>query len=65
MREILFATDLVPDFPTAAPYAVSLAQENQAHLVLLHVIEDAKAGDGRPRWLNHTTQGLPTPHTRI
>ncbi len=36
MREILYAT---------APYAVSLAQENQAHLVLLHVIEDPKAGD--------------------
>src|SRR6266571_2632741 len=45
MREILYATDLAADFPIAAPYAVSLAQENQAHLVLLHVIEDAKAGD--------------------
>jgi len=45
MREILYATDLTVDSPTAAPYAISLAQENQAHLVLLHVIEDAKAGD--------------------
>jgi len=45
MREILYATDLAADFPIAAPHAVSLAQENQAHLVLLHVIEDAKAGD--------------------
>lgn len=45
MREILYATDLAADFPVAAPYAVSLAQENQAHLVLLHVIEDSKAGD--------------------
>src|SRR5260370_8385112 len=45
MREILYATDLAADFPIAAPYAISLAQENQAHLVLLHVIEDAKAGD--------------------
>jgi nucleotide-binding universal stress UspA family protein len=45
MREILYATDLAVDFPIAAPYAVSLAQENQAHLVLLHVIEDPKAGD--------------------
>ena len=45
MREILYATDLTADCPTAAPYAISLAQENQAHLVLLHVIEDAKAGD--------------------
>jgi nucleotide-binding universal stress UspA family protein len=45
MREILYATDLAADFPIAAPYAVSLAQENQAHLVLLHVVEDSKAGD--------------------
>jgi nucleotide-binding universal stress UspA family protein len=45
MREILFATDLAADSPLAAPYAISLAQENQAHLVLLHVIENPKAGD--------------------
>jgi nucleotide-binding universal stress UspA family protein len=45
MREILYATDLAADNPIAAPYAISLAQENQAHLVLLQVIEDAKAGD--------------------
>jgi nucleotide-binding universal stress UspA family protein len=45
MREILYATDLTADYPTAAPYAISLAQENQAHLVLLNVIEDAKLGD--------------------
>ena len=45
MREILYATDLAAEFPIAAPHAVSLAQENQAHLVLLHVIEDPKVGD--------------------
>jgi nucleotide-binding universal stress UspA family protein len=45
MHEILYATDLAVDFPPAAPYAISLAQENQAHLVLLHVIEDPKAGE--------------------
>jgi nucleotide-binding universal stress UspA family protein len=45
MREILYATDLADDFPIAAPHAISLAQENQAHLVLLHVIEDPKVGD--------------------
>jgi nucleotide-binding universal stress UspA family protein len=44
MREILYATDLVTDTPIAAPYAISLAQENQAHLVLLHVIENPKPG---------------------
>ncbi len=45
MHEILYATDLAGDTPIAAPYAISLAQENQAHLVLLHVIEDPKPGD--------------------
>jgi nucleotide-binding universal stress UspA family protein len=45
MREILYATDLAAEYPITAPYAVSLAQENQARLVLLHVIEDAEAGD--------------------
>jgi nucleotide-binding universal stress UspA family protein len=45
MREILYATNLATDTPVAAPYAISLAQENQAHLVLLHVIEDPKPGD--------------------
>jgi nucleotide-binding universal stress UspA family protein len=45
MREILYATDLATDNPIAAPCAISLAQENQAHLVLLHVIEDPKTGD--------------------
>jgi nucleotide-binding universal stress UspA family protein len=45
MREIVYATDLANDTPVAAPYAISLAQENQAHLVLLHVIEHPKPGD--------------------
>ncbi len=45
MREIVYATDLATDTPVAAPYAISLAQENQAHLVLLHVIEHPKPGD--------------------
>src|SRR5260370_18509511 len=45
MREILDATDLAIDNPIAAPYGISLVQENQAHLVLVHVIEDLKARD--------------------
>jgi nucleotide-binding universal stress UspA family protein len=40
MHEILYATDLAADFPVAAPYAISLAQENQAHLALLYVLEE-------------------------
>src|SRR5256886_4540395 len=45
MRKIVFATDLATDTPVAAPHAISLAQENQAHLVLLHVIQDPHARD--------------------
>jgi len=45
MREILFATDLTADSPAGAPYAISLAQENQAHLTLLHVLEEQKTGE--------------------
>lgn len=45
MHEILYATDLETDLPAAAPYAISFAQENQAHLVLLHVMEGPKAGE--------------------
>ena len=44
-KEILYATDFTPASQAAAPYAISLAQEHQAHLVLLHVIEPAKAGE--------------------
>lgn len=45
MKRILFATDFSHASHVAAPYAISLAQENQAHLDLLHVIENRKAGD--------------------
>lgn len=44
-REILYATDLSPESQCAADYAVSLAQEFQARLVILHVIPEPEAGD--------------------
>lgn len=43
--EILYATDFSSESDAAASYAVSLAQEFQAHLTLLHVIADARPGD--------------------
>ena len=43
---ILFATDL-SDGAVAAPYAISLAQEYQTYLTLLHVIEHHEATDSR------------------
>ncbi len=45
ISEILYATDLSPESLAAAPYAISLAQEFQARLTLLHVIEERKASD--------------------
>lgn len=45
VREILHATDLTPAARAAAKYAISQAQEQGAHLVLLHVVEPPKAGD--------------------
>jgi nucleotide-binding universal stress UspA family protein len=44
-REILYATDFSPDSQGAGAYAVSLAQEFQSRLILLHVIPEQKAGD--------------------
>jgi nucleotide-binding universal stress UspA family protein len=41
-RRVLFATDFGPESTAAAPYAVSLATENQARLVLVHVVRNPK-----------------------
>jgi nucleotide-binding universal stress UspA family protein len=42
---VLFATDFTAESLAAAPYAISMAQENQALLALLHVMKPA---DGQP-----------------
>lgn len=41
---ILFATDLSEDSLRALPWALSLAQENRARLILVHVITDISEG---------------------
>jgi nucleotide-binding universal stress UspA family protein len=43
MASILFATDFGPASLSAAPIAVSLAEENQSRLTLLHVVDDREA----------------------
>jgi len=45
IREILFATDFASEAPEAAAYAVSLAQEFQARLTMLHVVHEPKPGE--------------------
>jgi nucleotide-binding universal stress UspA family protein len=44
-KEILYATDFTIASRAAAPYAISQAEQQGAHLVLLHVIENPKAGE--------------------
>jgi nucleotide-binding universal stress UspA family protein len=48
-RRVLFPTDFTGPSLAAAPYAISLAQENNAKLVLLHVMRtpELRIGDGR------------------
>jgi nucleotide-binding universal stress UspA family protein len=38
-HRVLFATDFSAESLAAAPYAISMAQENQARLILLHVMK--------------------------
>jgi nucleotide-binding universal stress UspA family protein len=45
ISEIVYATDFSAESAAAAAHAISLAQEFQSHLTLLHVIADAKPGD--------------------
>lgn len=45
IREILFATDFASEGPAAAAYAISLAQEFEARLTLLHVVPEPKPGE--------------------
>lgn len=44
IQRVLFATDFTDDSLAALPYAFSLAEEDQAHLTLLHVVEQPAAG---------------------
>ena len=45
MKKILYATDFSPESLAALPFAVSLAQEHQARLTLLHVVGESKVGE--------------------
>jgi nucleotide-binding universal stress UspA family protein len=49
-RRVLFATDFSEESKAAVSYAISLAQENQGELALLHVIPERKRKEeGLPR----------------
>lgn len=46
-HRVLFATDFTNESLAAAPYAISMAQENQARLILLHVMKEPESGTTR------------------
>ncbi|HYL09561.1 MAG TPA: universal stress protein [Candidatus Acidoferrales bacterium] len=56
LNRILYATDFSTESLAAAPYAISLAREHRAQLVLLHLIERAK--DDEVNSLRHTLAEL-------
>jgi len=45
LNEVLYATDFSPPSQASAPFAVGLALTLQAHLNLLHVVEEQKVGE--------------------
>jgi nucleotide-binding universal stress UspA family protein len=69
LHEILFATHFGPESLAAAPYAISLAQEHQAQLALLYVLERADASIRDPELtaasLLHRLQTLVPPEAEL
>lgn len=59
-RRFLYATDFTAHSERAAAYAVSLAQENQAHLTLLHVVQESAdvSPHNRARMVEYFTKRL-------
>jgi len=45
IREVLYATDLTPSSESALPYAISIAQENKAHLTIVNVVSKEKTAE--------------------
>jgi nucleotide-binding universal stress UspA family protein len=56
LNRILYATDFSAESLAAAPYAISIAQEHRAQLVLLHLVED---GEDMPAMLHTLHQLVP------
>jgi len=48
LRRVLYATDFTPDSLAAGRYAVSIAQENEGQLILLHVVPHYDQGSKPP-----------------
>ena len=61
-HRVLYATDFTAASVNAAPYAVSLAQENQAQLILMHVLN---GGHGTPARGRQTMSIADAMHTLL
>lgn len=48
-HRVLFASDFTPESQAAAPFAASLAQENDARLVLVHVMRESEQRNEREK----------------
>jgi len=69
-RQILYPTDFSPASERALPYALSLAQEHQAHLTLLHVAPDidrvsSKSLGKLREFFIHRLEKLVPPYTEL
>ena len=58
VRQIVYATDFSPESLAGAPFATSLAQQFQAKLTLLHVIEKIEDTGRRPSSIDLALQRL-------
>jgi nucleotide-binding universal stress UspA family protein len=58
LRQIVYATDFTPNSVSAATYAISLAQEFQARITLMHVMEKYVDLDRRPGPIADAVQRL-------
>ena len=54
LSRILYATDFSPESLAATPYAISLAREHRAQLILLHSMKSSEAASA----LRHTLRDL-------
>lgn len=59
-HRVLFATDFTPESLAAAPYAISMAQENQARLILLNVMREKVAEESVANAMGQLHELVPT-----
>jgi nucleotide-binding universal stress UspA family protein len=59
-HRVLFATDFTPESLAAAPYAISMAQKNQARLILLNVMREKVSEESVANAMGQLHELVPT-----